>query len=124
MSKAAWSLFVFAIYVIVMGLVLLIAPTTIIHSLGLPELTRGWTRVVGLLAVVIGTYDIVGARSHVREYVRASVYVRLGFASGIALVVLSGEMPLAALPLGMIDLVGAVWTALALRSATPVVVQL
>jgi|GEM_PF-1307209 len=117
MSRAAKTLLAFAVYVVLLGVALLVAPATVIRILRLPEIATGWARVVGLLALVIGVYDFVAARADVLPYIRASVYVRIGFAVGIALLVVSGEMPVAALPIGAIDLGGALWTAWAMRGA-------
>jgi hypothetical protein len=71
--------------------------------------------VVGLLAVAIGVYDMVGSSSGSLPYVRASVWVRAAFAAGIALLVVAGQMTPPVIVFGFVDLVGAVWTARALR---------
>jgi hypothetical protein len=116
MTRAARSLFVFGIYVLLAGAAFLSAPAEIIARLHLPPTADGWVRVIGLLALVIGVYDIVGSRSGLLAYIRASVFVRVGFAAGIALLVLARQMPLTLLPFGAIDFAGAIWTALALRT--------
>ncbi len=115
MTKAAQSLFFFGIYGVAAG-ALFIALPGIMSLLQLPPLASGWARVVGLLALIIGTYDIVGARAECMPYIRASVLMRLGFAVGITLLVILGEMPVSAIPLGAVDAAGALWTALALKS--------
>jgi hypothetical protein len=80
----------------------------------LPELPTGWTRVVGMLAFIIGVYDIVSGRANFKPFIKASIFVRLGFTVGASLLVIAGEMPPAALVLGIVDGLGAVWTILAL----------
>jgi len=115
MSRAARSLFVFGIYVVVMGLGFLAAPGPLTAMLKLPPATVGWARLVGLLALVIGSYDMVGARAESLAYMKASVYVRIGFAIGSALLVAFGQMPATLLLLGATDIAGALWTAFALR---------
>ncbi|HEX8171471.1 MAG TPA: hypothetical protein VF824_13105 [Thermoanaerobaculia bacterium] len=116
MSRAARSLFVFGIYVLAVGVAFVLAPAAVIALLHLPPVADGWARVVGLLALVIGGYDVVGSRAECLPYIRASVYLRLGFAIGVIALVATRQMPPAALPLGAIDLAGAAWTALALRA--------
>jgi hypothetical protein len=118
MSKPARTLFAFGIYVVVVGIALVVAPAIVTTLLKLPPATVGWARVVGLLALVIGTYDIVGARAESLPYIRASVLVRVCFAAGCAALVACGQMPMSLLLLGFIDLAAAVWTALALRKAS------
>ena len=122
MSPAARSLFVFGIYVTVAGLTFLVAPAAMIELLRFPPASDGWLRVVGLLAVAIGVYDMVGSSSGSLAYVRASVWVRVGFAAGIALLVVTGQMTPPVIVFGFVDLVGAVWTARALRRPSPNVV--
>ena len=115
MSRAARSLFAFSIYVLVASLSFLAAPATMVDLLRLPPASDGWVRVVGLLALVIGAYDLVGSRAGLLPYIRASVWVRFGFAAGVVLVVASGQMPASLLVFGAIDAAGATWTALALK---------
>ncbi|HET7437018.1 MAG TPA: hypothetical protein VFN10_20075 [Thermoanaerobaculia bacterium] len=121
MSKAARSLFAFGIYVVITALGFIAAPEMLMSLLGLPPATAGWARLIGLLALVIGAYDIVGARSESLAYIRASVYVRTGFALGTFVLVALGQMPPTILLLGASDIAGAIWTALALRGHSPAV---
>ncbi|MCU1227625.1 MAG: hypothetical protein JWO97_509, partial [Acidobacteria bacterium] len=54
MSKPARTLFVFGVYVVVVGIAFVVAPEMLMSLLRLPPATAGWARVVGLLALVIG----------------------------------------------------------------------
>jgi hypothetical protein len=110
-------LFAFGVYVVVVGIAFVVAPEMLMSLLRLPPATTGWARVVGLLALVIGTYDIIGARAECLPYIRASVYVRCCFAAGTAALVVFGQMPATVLLLGFTDLAAAMWTALALRKS-------
>lgn len=115
LSKPARSLLIFAIYLIATGLSFLVAPDSLLALLHLPALPAGWARVIGLLTLVIGIYDFISARAEVGAFIRASVYVRLGFAVGAALLVVVRQMPPALLLLGAVDAAGAGWTALELK---------
>jgi hypothetical protein len=127
MSPAARSLFVFGLYAILAGLGLVVAPAMVLGLLGFPPAADGWVRVVGVLAVCVGSYHIVAARNELRPYFRASVTVRIGFALGLAALVVAALMSRALLLFAAIDLLGAAWTAWALRrphaatAATPAV---
>ncbi len=116
MSRAARSLFVFGIYIVVVGLALVAAPDFLMRLLRLPPATAGWARIVGLLTIVLGSYDITGSRAECRPYIRASVPLRLGFAAGTIVLVLAGQMPVTVALLGSTDIAGALWTSFALRS--------
>ena len=85
----------------------MVAPDSLLALLQLPARPAGWARVIGLLTLVIGTYDFISARAEARAFIRASVYVRLGFAVGAVLLVLLGQMPPALLLLGAVDAAGA-----------------
>lgn len=115
MTRPARSLFIFGIYIVMTGFAFLAVPEFLMSLLRLPPATVGWARVIGLLAVVIGAYDCVGARSESLAYIRASVPVRFGFATGAALLVAFAQMPPTVLLFGATDMAGAIWTALALR---------
>lgn len=122
MSAAARSLFVFGLYAIGAGLGLLLTPALVLGLLGFPPAADGWIRVVGVLAVCVGAYHVVAARSELLPYLRASVAVRIGFAVALAALVVGGQMPRALLLFGAIDVLGAAWTAFALRGHRAVAV--
>ena len=117
MSPAAKSLFVFGIYAIAAGAALLLIPGLVLATLGFPPAQDGWVRVVGVLAVVVGAYHIVGARNDLLPYIRASVWGRVGFAVLLGGLVVTSLMPMSLLLFAAIDLAAAAWTALALRQA-------
>jgi hypothetical protein len=68
-----------------------------------------------VLAVCIGSFLITSARHELAPYHRASVPVRIGFAVALTGLVVAGMMPRSLLLFAAIDLLGAVWTAFALR---------
>ena len=56
MSNSARSVLVFAIYLVVLGLVLMIAPNFLLGLFALPGVTDIWIRVVGILVRLLGFY--------------------------------------------------------------------
>jgi hypothetical protein len=115
MGKAAQSLFVFGLYAWVAGAAFIVAPESVLSLLHLPTMPAGWTRIVGFMALVIGTYDIVCARAGCGVFIKASIFTRLGFALGVAGLVQLGQMPGSTIFIGAVDAAGAIWTAIALR---------
>ncbi len=115
MSPAAKSLFVFGIYAVAAGAGLLLVPSLVLSTLGFPPGQDGWVRVVGVLAIVVGAYHIVGARNNLLPYIRASVWGRIGFAVLLGSLVVTSVMPTSLLLFAAIDLAAAVWTATTLR---------
>src|SRR5437867_13158285 len=115
MSPAAKSLFVFGIYAVAAGTGLLLMPGLVLGTLGFPPAQDGWVRVVGVLAIVVGAYHLVGARNELLPYIRASVWGRISFAILLGSLVVTSVMPISLLLFAAIDLAAAVWTAIALR---------
>lgn len=108
------SLYGFGVYAVLAGLTFFLYPT-IFDLMGLPAILDGWARLVGLLALVVGCYYLVNAASGYRPFARATIIVRLGFAAGVLFLFLSKEMPVAILPFGIIDIIGALWTYVELK---------
>jgi hypothetical protein len=118
MTAAARSVFVFGVYAVLAGLGLVVTPALVLGILGFPPAADGWVRVVGVLAVAVGAYHITAARSELLPYFRASVPVRIGFSLGLAALVAAALMPRSLLLLAAVDLLGAIWTSVALRGRT------
>ena len=56
MSKAARSVFVFGIYLIVLGLGLLLFPNSLLGIISIPSTTEPWIRVVAMLLLILAYY--------------------------------------------------------------------
>ncbi len=115
MSKAAWSVFVFGIYLVALGLFLLIAPNTLITLFGLPETHDVWIRVVGMLVFLLAYYAIQAARNEVTQFMRWSVVARSTVILFFVGFVLADLVEPILLLFGGVDLAAAIWTHFALR---------
>ncbi len=114
MSRPARAMMPFAIYSVVVGLSFVAWPGCLV-LMRLPALDDGWARIVGFLAIANGSYEIAGALAESIPFIRASVYVRYGFAVGVVVLVAAGQLPLTGLLFALVDAAGASWAALALR---------
>jgi hypothetical protein len=116
MSKAATSLVVFGIYLIVIGLGFLVVPNMPLGLFGMAETGQPYIRIVGMLLLILAYYYIQVARSELTPFFRWSVYARASvILFFIAFVLLDLAEPVV-LFFGAADLAAAVWTYLALRS--------
>jgi hypothetical protein len=116
MSKAAVSVFVFGIYLYVVGALLVVVPNHFLRLSGMPPTNEVWIRVAGVLVLCIATYYTLAARAGMREFLRWTVPVRVAvmvFFTSFVVLRLAGPPLLA---FGVVDLACAVWTALALRA--------
>ena len=117
MSKAATSVLVFGVYLIVVGLGFLLAPNMPLGLLGFPTTTEPWIRVVGMLLLLVAYYYIQTARNEMTGFFRYTVHTRASvIVFFIAFVALGLAQPMLIM-FGVVDLLGAIWTALALRTA-------
>ena len=116
MTKSARSLFFFALYLFGLGAILLAAPNWLLGLFDLPPTTEVWIRVVGMLTLFIGVYYVSAARANFLPIMEASVKVRIAVPIFLAAFVALGWAPPALLLFGGVDLAGAVWTYLTIRS--------
>jgi hypothetical protein len=117
MSRAGRSLFLFSIYVIAAGILLVFIPNALFDVAGMPRSSEVWPRFAGVLAIVLGLYEMLVGRTSIPSLLRLSVYTRASFILFLAAFVLSGLAKPVLIVLGAIDLAGATWTFLALRAA-------
>ena len=76
MSNSAKSLFVFAIYLILLGITVLVAPNALLTLFAHPATNEVWIRVVGMLLVVLAFDYIQAARKELRKFFQWTVYAR------------------------------------------------
>ena len=117
MSKSARSVFVFGLYLVALGIVLLVLPNFLLGMFFLPSTTEVWIRVVGMLLLFLALYYIQAARKEMTDFFQWTVYVRatviLFFTAFVVLGFASPPLVL----FGVVDLLGAIWTGLELRSS-------
>lgn len=115
MSRAAFSVLVFSIYLSVMGVILIMIPNTFLSLFRLPETTEVWIRVVGMLAFILGFYYFIAARNELASFMRATVIGRFAALVTFGALVLLVQAPPILVLFGVIDAAAATWTAMALR---------
>jgi hypothetical protein len=116
MTYSGKSVFYFGIYAVCTGLLFISIPERLIALMQLPSMPSGWASVIGLLAMVIGIYYIVCGKTNSKPFIKASMYVRIFFAAGTSLLFVFGQMPIYIILFGGVDALGALWTAMALKS--------
>ncbi len=117
MSPPAKSLFVYGIYLAVAGTTMLVAPNSLLAVFGQPPTHEVWIRVAGMLALFLAYNDIQAARYELTPFIRWSVYARGSAIIFFGAFVLLGFAAPPLLLVGVVDLLAAGWTTLALRAA-------
>jgi hypothetical protein len=115
MSQAARSLFVFGIYLCVLGLTLLFVPNLLLQFFGVPATNEVWIRVNGMFVLCLSFYYIKAARTELTSFIRWTIWARLAVIVYFVAFVLLLSAPKALLLFGLVDLVSAVWTLFGLR---------
>jgi hypothetical protein len=114
MTKSAFSARVFAVYLFLLGPVLVLVPNLLLSLFGIAPANEVWIRVVGLLAFCLGVYIWVSA--NFRPFLEASVYTRvLVFVVFLVFAIQGLVSPMIVL-FGTIDLCGGLWTWFALKA--------
>ncbi len=116
MTKAAKSVFTFGVYLVALGVTLVVAPNVPLSLFGMPTPDEPWIRVAGMLALLLGYYYVQCARAEIRRFFELTVRARFAVIVFFAAFVALGFAKPTLLLFGAVDVVGAIWTALALRA--------
>ena len=116
MSRTAMSVFVFSIYLYILGFVLVVTPDTLLRIFSFPEADGLWIRVVGMLVIILGFYYSHAARAELRPFFVWTVIGRTSVLLFFIAFVVAGLAPPALILFGLVDFVAAVWTLFAMRS--------
>lgn len=116
MSNAALSAKIFAVYVFVVSIVLIVAPNFLLAVFHMPPTSEVWIRVAGVPVFSIAVYVWVAAKHEHTPFFVASVYTRcFVFIAFTTFAVLGLASPMLVL-FGVTDLLGAVWMHFALKA--------
>lgn len=117
MTRAARSVFVFGVYLVGTGALLIGAPNVLLGPLGIAAPTEPWIHVLGMIVAVLGGYYIAAARAELEAFFRATVLFRTLALAGFAGLAVAGLAPATLIGFGVIDAIAAFWTWTALRAA-------
>ena len=116
MSKSAFSAKAFAIYLFVVGAMLVVAPNVLLSFFLIPPTSEVWIHVVGVIAFMLGVYAWVAAKHEFKPFLAASVYTRfVVFVAFTTFAVMGLASPMIVL-FGVADLLGGLWTYFALKA--------
>jgi hypothetical protein len=118
MSKASKTLFVFSGYVGIVALILMVVPNTLLELLGYPPTREVWIRIVGMCFGGLAFYYALGALENLRRFIQLTVLARSLTIVFFSLLYFLGLSRPVLIVFGVIDLLGAIWTELALRRET------
>ncbi len=119
MSRATLSIIVYGIYYLVAGLSYAVLPEVALNLFGFPVEGTWSLRVAGVLLGLHGYFYVQAARQEFAPYYRWTVHGRIvAFVVFAAFAALGLAQPVILL-FGVIDVAGAIWTWLTLRTSAP-----
>jgi hypothetical protein len=110
MTKVAKTVFVFSLYLFIMGFAMIVFPNFLLTTLGFETTTEIWIRLLGTLAVAVGIYYFYSAKKEQTEFFKATIVGRTFFFITTLILVILLKQPLLLAAIGSIDLIGAIWT--------------
>jgi hypothetical protein len=116
MSKSAFSMRVFSIYMLIVGTVLIADPNWLLALFGVSETHEVWIRIVGMLILIVGFIDFMASGNEMRLFFRWTVYARMAVPIFLIGFVVLASAPPVILVFGAIDAGGAIWTGFCLRA--------
>ena len=115
MTSTAKSVFYYSFYMLGMGLGLLFVPDLLLGIFGFDATNDIWIHVLGLFAFCAGMLYFYCGRTNQTGLFRISIIERIIFFFGmVGIVLFLRANPMLAL-IGIVDLFGAIWTAVTLR---------
>lgn len=114
MNAATLSVFVWGIYVILSGLLLISIPKRTLSLFGHDAPKDHWIRVVGILALSLGYFYLVAAQNELVSLYWASIYARVAGFLGFTALVIFKKAKSQIIFFGILDIIGALWTLLTL----------
>lgn len=115
MSRAAVSILVFGIYLVFLGITLIVVPNVLLSLFGIPATNEVWIRVAGVVVMILGYYYSMAARRDLTDFFKWTVYGRAPVIVFFTIFVLLDFVSPVLILFGAFDLLGAIWTGLALR---------
>lgn len=115
MNRAAFSVLIFGIYMLVQGALLLIVPNVLLSVLQLPPTNELWVRATGYALMALGFYYTQAARTNVQEFFRWTIPVRITQFFVFLFFVIAGLVGPVIIVTAGIELLAGLWTWAALR---------
>lgn len=110
MSYAARSVYVASVYVIGLGCALILIPNVTLGMFGLPQTDEIWIRMLGMMTLFLGIFQLQFARAELRAFFHLSVILRLSVLVFVTAFILTGLAAPVFILISVVDVLGAGWT--------------
>ena len=115
MTSVSKSIFVFGLYSLVMGLVLLFIPNLILPIVGLPVSNEPWLHLLGFVLMCSSYYYLRTALKNNDDFARYTTHTRFAAPVVVAFMIITGKADWHFLSFGIVDGLGGLWTWIELK---------
>lgn len=115
MSPSAISIFVFGIYLALVGIGFLFIPNVVLPVFKFPKTNEPWIRILGTVIALLGFYYIIAAQNELTAFFWATVVGRFTILITFVLLAITKKAPPMLITFGVIDAAGGLWTLLAMQ---------
>lgn len=115
MSPSAISIFVFGIYLALVGVGFIFIPNTVLPVFKFPKTNEPWVRILGIVIAALSFFYIIAALNELTVFFWASVIERFAILVSFVLLAVIKKTPLSLIMFGVVDAAGGVWTLLAMQ---------
>ncbi|GAB4240187.1 MAG: hypothetical protein Tsb0034_16520 [Ekhidna sp.] len=110
MTKSAKTIWLFGIYLIIEGLFLMLAPSWVLETIGLPEADSIWRTILGFVVALLGYYYVQNARSNLVAFFGFTVQVRVAQFVFFIWLYLFDQGTIALVGFSFIEFMAGMWT--------------
>ena len=110
MTYPAKTIFVFGLYLLGLGVVLMLVPNVLLSVFRISATSEVWIRIVGMLVLEFGVCYVVAAQKNWEGFIALTVPLRVSVMVFFAAFVFFLKAPTALLLFGATDLAFALWT--------------
>ena len=110
MNRACKSIFIFGLYSLLMGTVLLFLPNMVLPLFNLPVSGEPWLNLLGFVLICSGYYYIRSALSGNMQFALYTIHTRFAAPLVVAYLILTGKADWHFISFGIVDGLGGLWT--------------
>ncbi|WP_273276226.1 hypothetical protein [Maribacter polysiphoniae] len=115
MSQSAKSVFIYGIYLTLIGLMLLFVPNVLFNLFGIEPTSEVWIRFQGILLMATAVYYFIGAKYELILILKATAFIRFTVIVFFTAFVMLELVSPSIIIISVIDFLGGAWTYLMLK---------
>ena len=110
MSQSAKSVFIYGIYLTLVGLLLVLIPNVLLNLFGIEPARDVWIRLEGILLMATAVYYFIAAKYELVVILKATAFIRFSVIVFFSAFVLLELVSSSILIIALVDFLGGAWT--------------